>query len=140
MRLSHSRVETFDRCPFKYRLRYLDKLKTIPNTDPDNALILGTALHTGIEQDVDQALEFYQNSFPILTDEHVNEMIKLEAVIPKAAALLPTGGRFEVPIGDADFIGFIDYLVPVAYRRGDTDPLVQEPMLVAETFDLYDFK
>ena len=132
MRLSHSRVETFDRCPFKYRLRYLDKLKTIPNTDPDNALILGTALHTGIEQGVDQALEFYQNSFPILTDEHVNEMIKLEAVIPKAAALLPTGGRFEVPIGDADFIGFIDYLVPATvFERG-----VELP----DTYDLYDFK
>lgn len=140
MRLSHSRVEVFDRCPFKYRLRYVDKLKTIPNTDPDNALILGTALHMGIEQGVDQALEFYQNSFPILTDEHINEMIKLEAMIPKAAGLLPTGGRFEVPIGNADFIGFIDYLVPVTYRRGDTDPLVQESMLVAETFDLYDFK
>lgn len=94
----------------------------------------------GIEQGVDQALEFYQNSFPILTDEHINEMIKLEAMIPKAAGLLPTGGRFEVPIGNADFIGFIDYLVPVTYRRGDTDPLVQESMLVAETFDLYDFK
>ena len=130
MRLSHSRVETFDRCPFKYRLRYLDKLKTIPNTDPDNALILGTALHTGIEQGVDQALEFYQNSFPILTDEHVNEMIKLEAVIPKAAALLPTGGRFEVPIGDADFIGFIDYLVPV----------FNDTFLGLNYYDLYDFK
>ena len=94
----------------------------------------------GIEQGVDQALEFYQNSFPILTDEHINEMIKLEAMIPKAAGLLPTGGRFEVPIGNADFIGFIDYLVPVTYRRGYTDPLVQESMLVAETFDLYDFK
>ena len=121
-------------------MRYVDRIGTIPNTDPDNALILGTALHTGIEQGVDQALEFYQSSFPVLTDEHINEMIKLEAMIPKAAALLPTGGRFEVPIGNADFIGFIDYLAPVEYRRGDADSLAQKPMLVAETFDLYDFK
>lgn len=121
-------------------MRYVDRIGTIPNTDPDNALILGTALHTGIEEGVAQALEFYQNSFPVLTDEHINEMIKLEALIPKAAALLPPGGRFELPIGNADFIGFMDYLAPVAYRRGDTDPLEQEPMLVAETFDLYDFK
>ena len=124
MRLSHSRVECFNKCPYQYRLRYLDKLKTIPNTDPDNALILGTALHTGIEEGVNRALEFYQNSFPVLTDEHINELIKLEAMIPKAAALLPTGGRFEVPIGNADFIGFIDYLAPVG----------------PDTFDLYDFK
>lgn len=121
-------------------MRYVDRIGTIPNTDPDNALILGTALHTGIEEGVAQALEFYQNSFPILTDEHINEMIKLEAMIPKAAALLPPGGRFEVPIGNADFIGFIDYLAPVGYRRGDVDPLEQEPMLVAENFDLFDFK
>ena len=130
MRLSHSRVECFNKCPYQYRLRYLEKLKTIPNTDPDNALVLGTALHMGIEQGVDQALEFYQNSFPILTDEHVNEMIKLEAVIPKAAALLPTGGQFEVPIGDADFIGFIDYLVPV----------FNDTFLGLNYYDLYDFK
>jgi len=130
VRLSHSRVEAFDRCPFKYRLRYLDKLKTIPNTDPDNALILGTALHTGIEQGVEQALEFYQDSFPVLTDEHINELIKLETMIPKAAALLPTGGRFEVPIGNADFIGFLDYLAPV----------FNDTFLGLNYYDLYDFK
>ena len=138
MRLSHSRVEVFDRCPFKYRLRYVDKLKTIPNTDPDNALILGTALHTGIEQGVDQALEFYQDSFPVLTDEHINEMIKLEAMIPKAKALLPPGGRFEVPIGDADFIGFIDYLWPCGYMAKEApENRWGEEVTV---YDLYDFK
>ena len=53
MRVSHSRVEVFDRCPYKYRLRYVEGIDTIPNTDADNALILGTALHTGIEEGVD---------------------------------------------------------------------------------------
>lgn len=92
--------------------------------EPGNALILGTALHTGIEEGVDQALEFYTNSFPILTDDHIHEMMKLEALIPKAKALLPPGGTFELPIGNSDFIGFMDYLAPV--DEG--------------TFDLYDFK
>ena len=105
-------------------MHYIDGIETIPDTDPENALILGTALHTGIEEGLEPALEFYQNSFPVITDDHINEMIKLEALIPKAKALLPPGGRFEVPIGDADFIGFIDYLAPV--DEG--------------TFDLYDFK
>ena len=142
MRLSHSRVECFNKCPYQYRLRYLDKLKTLPNTDPDNALVLGTALHTGIEEGVDRGLEFYQDSFPVLTDEHINELIKLEAMIPKAAALLPTGGRFEVPIGNADFIGFLDYLAPIG-----TDVVGEEPSwngafspVTVEIFDLYDFK
>lgn len=105
-------------------MRYAEGLDTIPNMEPDNALILGTALHTGIEEGVEQALDFYTSSFPILTDDHIHEMMKLEALIPKAKALLPPGGTFELPIGNADFIGFMDYLAPV--DEG--------------TFDLYDFK
>lgn len=103
-------------------------------------MILGTALHTGIEQGVDKGLEYYSDSFPVLTDDHIHEMMKLKALVPKASALLPPGGKFEVPISNADFIGFIDYLVPVDYRLGDTDPLIQESALVADTYDLYDFK
>lgn len=123
-------------------MRYLEGLNTLPNTDPDNALILGTALHTGIEEGVDQALDFYQNSFPILTDEHIHEMIKLEALIPKAKALLPPGGKFEVPIGDSDFIGFIDYLVPVNGREAHLDEYGKFALAVEEAkhYDLYDFK
>ena len=91
----------------------MEGIDTIPNTDADNALILGTALHTGIEEGVEQALDFYKNSFPVLTDDHIHEMMKLEAMIPKAKAMLPPGGTFELPVGNADFIGFMDYLVPV---------------------------
>ena len=105
LRLSHSRVDCFNRCPFKYQMRYVDRIGTIPNTDPDNALILGTALHTGIEEGVAQALEFYQNSFPVLTDEHINEMIKLEALIPKAAALLPPVAGLNFPLGTLTSLG-----------------------------------
>ena len=57
----------------------MEGIDTIPNTDADNALILGTALHTGIEEGVEQALDFYKNSFPVLTDDHIHEMMKLEA-------------------------------------------------------------
>lgn len=121
-------------------MRYVERIGTIPNTDPDNALILGTALHTGIEEGMDQALEFYQNSFPILTDEHINEMIKLEAMIPKAAAIVPPGGRFEVPIGNADFIGFIDYLAPVGKGLKLDGLFTGADLEEFEAFDLYDFK
>ena len=116
----------------------MEGIDTIPNTDPDNALILGTALHTGIEEGVEQALEFYQNSFPILTDDHVNEMMKLEALIPKAKALLPPCGKFELPIGNADFIGFMDYLVPMGWmaKNAFNNPWGED----VQIFDLYDFK
>ena len=109
-------------------MRYLDGIKTDAPTDADNALILGTAAHTGLEQGLDEALHEYAFSFPIITDEHINEMLKLEVVIPKARAALPAGGQFEVSIMDRDFIGFIDYLLPVEEFEG------------IEFFDLYDFK
>lgn len=122
----------------------MEGLNTIPNTEPDNALILGTALHTGIEEGVEKALDFYQSSFPILTDDHVNEMMKLEAMIPKAKAMLPPGGTFELPIGNADFVGFMDYLVPVKGSVwGDHLNEYGKYALAVEEhkyFDLYDFK
>lgn len=103
-------------------------------------MILGTALHTGIEEGIDQALDFYASSFPILTDDHIHEMMKLEALIPKAKAMLPPGGTFELPIGNADFIGFMDYLVPVG-KGLKLDGLITDGDITEfEAFDLYDFK
>lgn len=113
-------------------------MNTIPDTEPDNALILGTALHTGIEEGVEQALAFYQSSFPMLTDDHIHEMMKLEAMIPKAKALLPPGGTFELPIGDSDFTGFMDYLWPAGWMntRHPSNYWGED----VQVFDLYDFK
>lgn len=113
-------------------MRYLDGIKTDSPTEPDNALILGQAVHTGIEKSLEEALEEYAFSYPIITDEHINEMMKLEVVIPLAKAAIPPGGEFEVEILDEDFHGFIDYLVPATiFERG-----VELP----DTYDLYDFK
>lgn len=109
-------------------MQYLDRLKAIPSTEPDNALILGTAVHTGIEQSLQAAIQQYFFSYPIITDKHINEAIKLEQVIPKARAAIPPGGSFEVPIYDRDFVGFIDYLAPINTVGG------------IEYYDLYDFK
>jgi len=97
----------------------------IPAANADNALVLGHALHTGIEKGVDSGIREYYNSFPVADDTHVNESIKLEYWIPKVRGLLPEGGRFEERIQDTDFIGFMDYLAPTG-----------EPF----EFDLYDFK
>ena len=121
----------FEKCPFRYKLHYLDEIETISAYHADNALILGTALHTGIEKDVQTALKEYFFSYPIITDFHINEAIKLEYMIPKAKAMLPSG-EYEVEIKDDDFHGFIDLLAPATvFQRGVEIP---------NAYDIYDFK
>lgn len=106
---SYSRVNTFQHCPRQYRYRYVDKLRTIKDQSPDNALYLGTALHVGLEKDVEAAIESYKSNYYQLTNEHYNEIIKLEVLIPKAKTLIPDG-EHEVKIEADGYIGYIDLL------------------------------
>lgn len=138
MRYSHSSVDCFEKCKHKFKMRYLQGLTTIPATEPDNPLILGQTVHTGIEKSLEEAIREYCFSFPIITDEHINEIIKFETVIPLARAAIPPGGKFEVEIKDDDFHGFIDYLVPMGYMSKEAlhNPYGED----VDVFDLYDFK
>jgi phage nucleotide-binding protein len=126
MQFSHSRVELFNQCPYKYKLRHIDKLEVLPSDDPANALYLGQALHTGLEKGVEEAVKQYFSFYPVITDNHINEAMKLEYLIPKATQLLPkcAESEFEKEISCNDFIGFLDFLYPIS----ETD------------YALYDFK
>lgn len=115
MQISHSRIECFEGCPYRYKLRYIDKYETLKPDNADNPLFLGTALHTGIEKDVNTAIKEYFAQYPIISDEHINEAIKFAYQISKAKNILPQG-EYEVQIKDEDFIGFIDLLVPVQHE------------------------
>jgi phage nucleotide-binding protein len=130
MQCSHSRIECFEKCPFKYKLRYRDKILTLPPENADSPLIIGTALHTGLEKGVAKALDEYFMSYPIITDDHINEAMKLENLIPRAAKLIPKG-NFEVKISTEDFIGYIDLLAPVTMFHESEVP---------NQYDIYDFK
>lgn len=123
MQVSYSRVSTHEKCPYQFKLRYRDKLQTIFNCDPQSPLVLGHALHTGIEKNVDEAIKEYYAAYPVIKDAHITEAMKLEYLIPKVKAMLPNG-KHEVMISTSDFIGFIDLLVPI--EKG--------------VYDLYDFK
>lgn len=125
MQVSHSRIECFEGCPFRYKMRYCDGIQVIKSDEADNALYLGTALHTGLEKGVHAAINEYFMQYPVITDAHINEVMKLEIMIPKAAEFIPKG-QYEVKIEDDDFKGFIDLLAPV---KGFHD-----------VYDLYDFK
>jgi len=138
---SYSRVDCFKQCPYKFRLRYIDRLGVIPSDEADNALVLGTALHIGIEKGLEAAIDECFNAFHIITDrpywkpssgsgwkyisDHITEQIKLEYFIPKVQVMLPQGGIHELKIETEDFIGYVDYLAPTG-----------EP----NEYDLYDFK
>lgn len=111
MRFSYSRIDCFAKCPFQYKLRYLDKLKTIPETNADNALWLGLAVHKGIETgSVEEAIAEYKSHYNVLTDANINWIIQLEYQIPRVIDLLPDGGEHELEVELDDFIGFIDYV------------------------------
>lgn len=122
-RFGYSAVSTFEQCPFRYKCQYVDGLQTLPTDDPANALVIGTALHRGIETDVETAIQEYFNSYPIIDDLHINEEIKLRYLIPKVKEIIPDGIH-ELTVVDTNFIGTLDLLVPVG----------------VDEFDLYDFK
>lgn len=123
MKLSYSRVDQFERCPYKYRLRYVDGLKPLFNCDAGNALALGSAVHDGIERGTAAGVASYTARYPVLTDLMVNEIMKMEAVLPRVRGMIPEG-EFEVEIDHPDFVGYIDLLAEV----GDG------------VYDMYDFK
>ena len=129
MRFSYSRVECFAKCPYQYYLRYVEKLKTLPDQQANNALYLGNALHLGMEtKDVDKAIENYLSNYYDITEEMLNEVIKLEHLLPRALQVVPDG-KSEVKIETDDFTGFIDRLVPTYLD----DKGIQH-------HDLYDYK
>lgn len=131
MQFSHSRLETFESCPFKFQLRYIDNLTTLPSDDPASPLILGHALHTGIEQGTEAGVNEYLNAYPVITDLHINEQIKLEYWIPRVRKLIHPEAEFEVPLHDPDFTGFIDLLTPALGFHDQPMPGL---------YDLVDFK
>ncbi len=120
MRYSYSNISTFSQCPHQWFLKYRERLKTIPETNADNALWLGLGLHKGIEtSSAEKGVAEYQSHFNVITDEIINYSMQLEYQIPRVIELLPKGGEHELEIKTDDFVGYIDYV------HGDT---------------LYDFK
>lgn len=131
MQWSHSRVELFENCPYRFKLRYLDKLEVLPSDDPTNALYLGTALHEGIEKGLEHGIQSYYKSYPIISDLHIHEAMKLEHWIPKVRDLvdnLTSEPIFEHKLDHPDMVGFMDLLVPLRTEGN------------FKYFALYDFK
>ena len=126
---SYSRVSLYEDCPYHFKLKYIDELTELPKYDADNPLILGRALHAGIETDVKTAIDMYYNSFPVLTDEIINEAIKLEILIPKVKDWLLDN------FPDCEFIH--EYEINTDRYKGYVDLIVKAP---DATYGVFDFK
>lgn len=104
---SYSRVDCFDQCPLKYKMRYLDKIIVEQDVAEDNALILGTAMHTGIELGLNEGLNYYMGQFPCPTQAREWEIIKLKHYIPPIHERFE-GSCFESHVARDNFHGYID--------------------------------
>ena len=131
--LGYSAVSTFENCPYQYKLRYIDNVEMLDDYDPADALKIGTALHRGIEVDTSTAIQEYYNSYPVISDQHINEAIKLETMIPKVKEVIPEG-EHEVFFQYGAFKGTIDLLVSV----GKGHILGEDGNY--DWYDIYDFK
>lgn len=126
MQYSHSKVDCHNSCPYKYKSRYVDKLKKIPAYEADNALICGNTIHMGAEKDLNSALDFYYSNYPIITDRHVEEVMKFEHQIPKIHQMLDGVDVYkkEFRINTSRFVGIVDLIT----KNEDG------------TFDVFDYK
>lgn len=137
VQIHYSAIALYENCPYQYKLRYVDKIETIFNCDPQNALTLGTALHKGAETNVETAISGYYNSYPIIDDNHITEAMKLEYWIKKLKTIVPEG-EHEVYFETPDYAGTIDLLVPVGYMAKDA--LCNQYGKDIDIYDIYDFK
>lgn len=111
MKFSYSNISTYSQCPYRWKLQYLDRLRTLPEHNADNALWLGLGLHKGIETgSVSEGVSEYKSHYNVITDENINFIMQLEYQIPIVIDLLPHGGEHEVEIKTDDFVGYIDYV------------------------------
>ena len=126
MQFSYSRVSLYQQCPRRFRYQYIDEIKLIDDPSHDNALVVGNAIHLGLETTVDNMLKHYYDHYNIIDDRHVNEAIKLEMLVQKGYQLL-----------NGINILHQEYEINVPQFKGIVDLITQNP---DGTVDVFDFK
>ena len=121
---SYSKVSCFENCQYQFFIKYILKLEAKFDEKPDNALVLGTAVHESIEtKDPIEAIKKYYSNYSKLTIDNEIEAYKVKLVAENAIKDLPRG-IYEYKLMSDEFIGFIDMLVEVS----------------PGVYDIYDFK
>jgi len=126
LQYSYSRVSTFKQCRRRFKFQYIDKLKTVPDQAADNALIVGNSLHHGIETDELTMLTHYYGQFYIITDDQINEALKLEILLEKVKEVL----------ADVNILHH-EYLIDAPVFKGIVDLIIDNG---DGTVDVLDFK
>ena len=116
MQYSYSRVSLFKECPYHFKLKYIDEEPEIPDYSANSPLILGGALHKGIETNSTTMIQDYYNSYPIITDDIVNEAIKMDRMLPKVKEFLSENFQqcefiHEYKIDRPEYVGYVDLIV-----------------------------
>ena len=107
MRYSHSRVEQFEKCKLAFQFKYIFNVNLINTLDADDPLIIGKAIHEAIESN-----NKYFDMFPVITDKHVNEDIKIGLQAERVKRKLNSFNcEYEVKLETDDFLGFIDLVI-----------------------------
>lgn len=65
-----------------------------------------------LETNLENARQFYYNQYPIITDRHIEEMMKLEILVPKVKQILEDVSIYsnEFRISNDKFIGIVDLI------------------------------
>lgn len=132
--ISHSRIELFNDCPYKFKLKYIDELETIKDQQASNPLFLGDGIHKGIEKGLDEGIKAYFDNYYVIEDKHIEEIMKYEILVPKVKGLLPDG-QFEYEIDKSVNINIMDKTYTFKFK-GYVDFMTHNDNFV----DIYDFK
>jgi len=110
--ISYSRISTFQSCPYKYYLRYIMDISTIPDHDANSGILCGSLIHKAIETDLETAINEYYNEFKLISDKQIEEVIKVQILYPKIMKILSQFKKqqHEVPFEVSNFRGFIDLI------------------------------
>lgn len=109
----YSAINQFNLCPYLYDMKWNKHVEVIDDYNPKDPLIVGTALHRAIETDYETAEKEYFEQFPVISDDHITEMLKIEIQSKKVKELIESSGNpllHEVRVECGEFIGTIDLL------------------------------
>lgn len=109
--LSYSKVTTHANCPKQYWHRYINDTAVTAQPCANDARIIGSTMHKGIEEGLDAALEWYEDQFPpFVTNNMINEEIKFCHWIPALHEEFGDGIHEQKIYIENEYVGYIDYL------------------------------